>query len=68
MAEIRGSLVAGVKTTIAGATRAAAFGLDDATHTHTEDGKFIIYGDLEVTGTTTISTGDISDDLDALGT
>lgn len=67
MAEIKGSMAAGVKTTVT-ATRAVAFGLDDATHTHTTAGKFIIYGDLEVTGTTTVSTGDISDDLDALGT
>jgi hypothetical protein len=67
MAEIKGAFVAGVKTTIAGATRAAAFGLDNATHTHTEEGKLIIYGDLEVTGTATLTT-DISDDLDALGT
>ncbi len=63
MAEIKGSMAVGVDTTVT-ATRAVAFGLDGATHTHTEEGKLIIYGNLEVTGTSNVST-DI--DLDELG-
>lgn len=52
-AEIRGSAVFGVKTTVV-ATRAIAFGLDNATHTHNEAGKLKVYGDFEVTGISTI--------------
>lgn len=48
-APITGSLVAGVNTTIT-ATRAIAFGLDDATNVHSEAGKFKVFGDSSVTG------------------
>jgi hypothetical protein len=41
---ITGSLVAGVKTTVA-ATRAISFGLDDLTHRDTRVGTFTVHGD-----------------------
>jgi hypothetical protein len=50
---IVGSESHGVNTTVT-ATRAVAFGLDGDTHEHDEAGKFIIYGDFEVSGTSTI--------------
>jgi hypothetical protein len=53
-AVIRGSAVFGVKTSVK-ATRAIAFGLDDATNNHTEAGKFKVFGNVEVTGTTQLT-------------
>lgn len=49
-AEITGSLVAGVNTTVT-ATRAIAFGLNEETsNLHDEIGKFKVFGDSSVTG------------------
>jgi hypothetical protein len=56
---IIGSFVAGVKTTVT-ATRAAAFGLDNNTNVHDEAGWFKIFGNLEVTGETRLTTTTIS--------
>lgn len=47
--EIRGSLVAGEKTTVT-ASRAIAFGLDGNENTHNTDGMFKVFGNQEVTG------------------
>lgn len=46
---IKGSAVFGVTTTVK-ATRAVAFGLDDATNVLDEAGKMKVFGDFEVTG------------------
>jgi hypothetical protein len=64
-ATIRGSMVAGVKTTVK-ATRAIAFGLDDNTNVHAEAGKFKVFGDFEVTGETTFASGVVIGDLTAI--
>jgi hypothetical protein len=53
---IVGSMVAGVNTTVR-ATRAIAFGLDGNTNIHDEAGKFKVFGDMEVTGTTQFTGG-----------
>lgn len=50
---IKGSFVAGVKTTVR-ATRSAAFGLDGNTNVHDEAGKLKIFGNFEVTSNTTL--------------
>jgi len=46
---IRGSFVAGERTTVT-ATRAAAFGLDGNTNTHAESGTFKVFGKVAITG------------------
>jgi hypothetical protein len=51
---ITGSLVAGVDTTVS-ATRAIAFGLDGNTNVHSTAGQFKVFGDMAVTGTTTLN-------------
>lgn len=71
-AELQGSLVAGVNTDVT-ATRAIAFGLDGSTNVHNTPGMFKVFGDTEVTGTVTVggsavSGGDISTQIDGLGT
>lgn len=47
--QIRGSFVAGQKTTVVGDS-AAAFGLDGNTNVHDESGKLKVFGNFEVTG------------------
>jgi hypothetical protein len=51
---VRGSFVAGEKTTVRG-SRAAAFGLDGNTNVHDEEGKLKIFGNFEVTGEVTFA-------------
>lgn len=53
LAAIRGSAVFGVTTSVR-ASRAVAFGLDDAVNELTEEGKLKIFGDFEVTGESTL--------------
>lgn len=69
---IIGSAVFGTKTTVK-ATRAVAFGLNDATNVHDTAGMLKVFGDVAITGDltvdgTTTGSGSLSDDLDALGT
>jgi len=49
---VRGSFVAGEKTTVKG-PRAAAFGLDGNTNIHDEEGKLKVFGKFELTETIT---------------
>jgi hypothetical protein len=63
---IIGSAVFGVTTTVT-ATRAIAFGLDNAVNVHGTAGMFKVFGDMEVTGSFASGTS-LSDDLDGLGT
>lgn len=58
--QLKGCFVAGVNTTVQGATRSAAFGLDGNTNVHNESGKLKIFGDFEVTGATTLANDSIS--------
>ena len=64
-----GCFVAGVNTTVR-ATRSAAFGLDGNTNVQDVEGELCIFGDLRVTGNTTLAAGSVnlSALLDGLGT
>lgn len=64
---IQGSAVFGVNTTVK-ATRAVAFGLDGNTNVLSTAGKLKVFGDFEVTGTTTLASASVSAMLDGLGT
>lgn len=62
-----GSLALGYKTTVT-APRSVAIGVDGNTNTHGVSGVVKIFGNLEVTGTMSTVAGDLSDELDGLGT
>jgi len=63
---IVGSTVFGVTTTVT-ATRAFAVGLDNNVNTLSEEGKFKIFGDLEVTGTVTFADLTVTDLTNIMG-
>lgn len=63
----RGCSVFGTNTTIAGATRAAAFGLNGNTNVMTESGKLKVFGKFEVTDTCTVPSPSNSTDAATKG-